>query len=427
MTDTKAKITKWEWWRDHFAAWFAGSFVMASLFLCIIVSIGVGMFFDGEYAKRWSPNPEWDFVFQLFGWSISWFMILGSAAGVKAISDEAKVAGAILLTVSVFFTLLSVTQSIGIVALTAQDMAAKADTYERVTQQVQTTNTNRIDELNRQRAALEKERDNAIANIERTLANTEDDGIAGIGSSDLEFIALQRQKVIDLRAEYRERIQAISDKILNEYQVDTLPIQNAPQERPPSRFDPVIDVLGWILTLGNPTDAFKEGLTIVYVTFWSLGCPLMGQMLSVFLVITRHASKKKCRSDLTQSEYIEIDGETLTEDEIIGAIEARRKRQQAGQKGAQTKKVNRELQHIAKVLRKKVNDEVVLMNHERMNLVRTLKKNGLIREEIAKAAGYANLNEFDNWVRLIFDSEEARGILTASVSYHAGEQNGATE
>ena len=65
----------------------------------------------------------------------------------------------------------------------------------------------------------------------------------------------------------------------------------------PARFDAGIDFWAYVLTAGKPTDEYKEGLTYWYMLFWSIGCPIMGLMLSLYLVITRRTSQAADQKD----------------------------------------------------------------------------------------------------------------------------------
>ena len=119
------------WMRDHFSNWFANSFVMMGVFIIIIGAIIIGMYFDGTYAVRWSPDEEAKGVFRGYGWLISLAMVFFTSAGVKAFQEGAKWAGGAFIFFGLYFTVLSVTQSIGVVTLKAQE-DGYADAYERV-------------------------------------------------------------------------------------------------------------------------------------------------------------------------------------------------------------------------------------------------------------------------------------------------------
>ena len=77
--------------------------------------------------------------------------------------------------------------------------------------------------------------------------------------------------------------------------MQTVPVEQI--QVAPQRFDAGIDFWAYVLTLGKPTDEYKEGLTYWYMLFWSIGCPIMGQMLAVYLVITRRTRTEAEKKD----------------------------------------------------------------------------------------------------------------------------------
>lgn len=278
------------WGRDHFSNWFANSFVMAGTFGIIIVSIFIGMYFDGEYAQRWSPTEEATSVFRTYGWLISLGMVFFTAVGIKAIQEGAHWAGGAFVAFGIYFTILSITQSIGVVTLKAQEKMAYADAYEKTID----TDTSRLDELKGQRTLLVESRDSEINRIESSIRDIRDDGVNGINANDLAKIDKLNSDIATLRVDADTQIRRVSDSILAELET---PESSEGVTVAPSRFDAGIDFWAYVFTFGNPTDEYKEGMTYWYMLFWSIGCPIMGLMLSIYLVITRRTSQNADKKD----------------------------------------------------------------------------------------------------------------------------------
>lgn len=277
------------WIRDHFSNWFANSFVMVGVFSIIICSIYIGMYFDGAYARRWSPDAGAEHIFRNYGWLISLAMVFFTAVGVKAFQEGARGAGAIFIVAGVYFTILSATQSVGVVTLKAQQMMAQADAFVKI----ETTDTTRLDFLKEERQLIISTRNSEIARIEGSIDAIRNDGIPGIPRADQDSIDAYNQRIDTLRNDADAKIDALGDEIKAEMQ--TVPgeqIQVSPQ-----RFDAGIDFWAYVLTFGKPTDEYKEGLTYWYMLFWSIGCPIMGQMLAVYLVITRRTRTEAEKKD----------------------------------------------------------------------------------------------------------------------------------
>lgn len=277
------------WVRDHFSNWFANSFVMMGVFFIIIASIAIGMYFDGAYARRWSPEAGAENIFRNYGWLISLAMVFFTAAGIKAFQEGARFAGATLFTAGMFFTVLSATQSIGVVTLKAQQMMASADAFEKI----ETTDTTRLDFLKAERQEIIDTRNSEIARIEKSIDAIRFDDIPGIPKADQDSIDAYNARIDTLRNEASVKIAEIGDEIKGEMET---PETSEEVEVAPQRFDPGIEFWAYVLKGPNATDDYKEGLTYWYMLFWSIGCPIMGQMLAVYLVITRRTSEMAKRS-----------------------------------------------------------------------------------------------------------------------------------
>ncbi|NQY98955.1 MAG: hypothetical protein HRT82_17510 [Henriciella sp.] len=272
------------WVRDHFSNWFANSFVMMGVFFIIIASIFIGMYFDGAYARRWSPEADAETIFRNYGWLISLAMVFFTAAGIKAFQEGARFAGGTMFIAGMFFTVLSATQSIGVVTLKAQQMMASADAFKKI----EDTDTTRLDFLKAERQEIIDTRNSEIARIEKSIDAIRFDDIPGIPKADQDSIDAYNARIDVLRNEASAKIALIGDEIKDEMETPETAEEVAVA---PARFDPGIEFWAYVLAGPNATDEYKEGLTYWYMLFWSIGCPVMGQMLAVYLVITRRTSE----------------------------------------------------------------------------------------------------------------------------------------
>lgn len=278
------------WVRDHFSNWFANSFVMVGVFFIIMASIYIGMYFDGEYARRWAPHDDANNIFMSYGWLISLAMVFFTAVGIKAFQEGARAAGVVFITAGLYFTILSATQSVGVVTLKAQQMMASADAFEKI----ETTDTTRLDFLQAERSDLIAKRDGEIARIQSSIEAIQNDGIPGIPRADQDSIDNYNARIDEIRNNAQAAIDAKGDEIKAEMVTPDTPDEVVIA---PARFDAGIDFWAYVLTFGKPTDQYKEGLTYWYMLFWSIGCPIMGQMLAVYLVITRRTSEQAYLKD----------------------------------------------------------------------------------------------------------------------------------
>lgn len=287
------------WIRDHFSNWFANSFVMVGVFAIIIGAIYIGMYFDGEYAKRWAPHKGAEGIFMVYGWLISLAMVFFTAAGIKACQEGARLAGSTLVIAGVFFTILSATQSVGVVTLKAQSMMAEADAFE----DVEETDTSRLNFLKSERQDLITKRDSEIARIQSSIDAIANDGIPGIPRADQDSIDNYNARIDTIRNDAQRAIDAKGDEIKSELETPDASDDAGDTQLnvAPPRFDAGIDFWAYVLKNGDLTedkeDEYKEGLTYWYMLFWSIGCPVMGQMLAVYLVITRRTSVEAEKKD----------------------------------------------------------------------------------------------------------------------------------
>ena len=321
------------WIRDHFSNWFANSFVMVGVFAIIMGAIYIGMYFDGEYARRWAPHDGAENIFMVYGWLISLAMVFFTAAGIKAFQEGARFAGATLVIAGVFFTILSATQSVGVVTLKAQEMMAQADAF----QDVRETDGKRLEFLMSERTDLIGKRDSEIARIQSSIDAIEDDGVNGIPLRDQQSIDAYNARIDEIRNNAQAAIDAKGAEIRAE--LETPEVENEDGETDlvvtPPRFDAGIDFWAYVLKNGELEEgeaeaSYKEGLTYWYMLFWSIGCPIMGQMLAGYLVITRRTSQQaKAEADLTAPNFItqpQVEGEGYWETRIAKALKTRIKK-----------------------------------------------------------------------------------------------------
>lgn len=335
------------WIRDHFSSWFANSFVMMGVFLIIIASILIGMYFDGAYARRWSPEAESEDIFRNYGWLISLAMVFFTAAGVKAFQEGARFAGSVLFITGLFFTVLSATQSIGVVTLKAQKMMASADAFERI----ERTDTTRLDFLKSERQDLINKRDSEIARIQSSIEAIQDDGIAGIPKRDQDSIDDYNARIDVIRNEAQEKIDAKGAEIRLEMET---PESSDDVEVAPARFDPGIEFWAYVLKGADATDEYKEGLTYWYMLFWSIGCPIMGQMMAVYLVITRHTSQSaKPKAQHKGKGIFKSLRDYFWNPDYKDPV-----RVEAGKKGAQTRKENRDADNRSQQRKLKIQNQL---------------------------------------------------------------------
>ncbi|MEL6859312.1 MAG: hypothetical protein AAFO74_13075 [Pseudomonadota bacterium] len=278
------------WVRDHFSNWFASSFVMAAWFAVICVVIFVDFTMGGEYMERWSPKEELNFRFRLLGYAMAGAPIAIMAAGFMARRNGMLKAGALAIGFAVILSLFSIAQSIGTMSLTAENMTQQAEAFERV----ETTDTNRLDFLKSERQLVIDTRDAEIARIQSSIDAIENDGIPGIPRADQDSIDNYNARIDTLRNDANAEIERIGDEIKLELET---PDTGSDPLVAPMKFDPMVVVINWFTSLGQPTDLSKRWITIIYLTLIAIVICLIGQTLSLFLSITARRSAEATLKD----------------------------------------------------------------------------------------------------------------------------------
>ena len=311
------------WIRDHFSNWFASSFVMARWFAVICVVIFVDFTMGGEYMERWSPKDELDFRFRLLGYAMAGAPIVIMAAGFMARRNNMKKAGTMAICFAVILSLFSIAQSIGTMSLTAENMTQEAEAFEKV----ETTDTNRLDFLKSERQLVIDTRDAEIARIQSSIDAIENDGIPGIPRADQDSIDNYNARIDVLRNDANAEIERIGDEIKLELET---PEAGTEPLVAPMKFDPMVVVINWFTSVGQPTDLSKRWITIIYLTAIAVVICLIGQTLSLFLSITaRRSAEARAAANENSPNFItqpQVEGEGYWETRIAKALKTRIKK-----------------------------------------------------------------------------------------------------
>jgi hypothetical protein len=238
----------------------------------------------GEYMERWSPKPELDFRFRLLGYAMAGAPIVMLAAGRRAQRLGMWITGVITIVFAVVLSLFSIAQSVGTMSLTAENMAKNAEAFERV----ETTDDDRLEFLKQERQLIIDTRDSEIVRIEGSIDAIRNDGIRGIPRADQDSIDAYNARIDTLRNEANAEISRIGDEIKAE-------LETAPTDAvlaAPMKFDPMVVVINWFTSLGNPTDGSKKWITIIYLTAIGVVICLIGQTLTLFLEVTARRSER---------------------------------------------------------------------------------------------------------------------------------------
>lgn len=414
------------WMRHQFASWFSSSFVLVCMFALIISGIVIGMYYDGAYAVRWAPSDADKPWFRTYGWIISLSMVIFTSASVLAFRKGAWFSGLIAMIVGLYFLALSVTQSIGFVTVKAEEMTRDADAFDKAIDDQALTGAALIAELSRQRDAL----NDRVAARTETLSGEINQYITD-GRNNDELADDSR----DLRTEEQRRqdaeLSALNARILcltgdmtqctqeERTQKETAPAVVAA----PRRYDAMVKVLGFMLHGPNATNAQLDALTVHYMFFWSIGAPIIGLMLSVFLMMTRHKqnepvaaryrpfknwSEKTWQERAKFWEQVENPAYKPEDDGDDGLIhESYTQEEWEWLQKAKDHRANYERGQEMKDKLKIGNKE--WLKAQKMDIV-SLFETGFSPLEIAESRGLS-LPEFEEWVRKFFKESMADKIL----------------
>lgn len=277
----------------RFGSWFSGSFVMVAMFILVCWGIYLGMQFDGAYAERWAPTKADESTFRSYGWMISLAMVILTSASVLAFRKGAWFSGLISGIAGLYFLVLSVTQSVGFVAIKAEEMTRAATTFEESIQAEVDTRQALIDELGRQRDQLNELVRERRGDLTGEIGQYITDGI-----NNDELADDSRDRRTDIEKQQDEDLAALNARILclKGDKTQCLEEEKEASENevvgsgvPPRRHDPVVEIMAFWANDGPANNEYKDNLTVRYLPFWAIGAPLVGLMLSVFLMINRHS------------------------------------------------------------------------------------------------------------------------------------------
>lgn len=412
------------WMRDQFASWFAGSFVLLLMFLLVCGGILLGMYFDGAYAERWAPTDGDKPQFRYYGYIVSAAMVILMSVSVLAFKKGAWLSGLITLIAGSYFFVLSLSQSVGFVTLKAEDMTLAADTFESGQTAQNNTRTALIAELRTQKSELD-----ALINDEKeTLTDEIGQYITdGRNNDDLaDDSRARRNEIQDRRIAERD---ALNSRILcltgdtTECTAEEKESAAAPVPTKPRRHDPVVEMLAFQIYGAEATRTQKDALTVRYMFFWSVGAPIIGLMLSVFLMITKHevvprserkVSPWKTFKQKTWKERARF-WEQIPNPDLDGVVEKQFSQDEWNwiQKAMNHRKNFEEGQAM------KTPDFVKIENKEWLKAQKrdivSLYETGLHPAEIADRRG-VTLPEFEEWVRKFFKPSLADKIMRTDPS-----------
>jgi len=238
----------------------------------------------GEYMERCYAKPALDYRFKLLGYAMAGAEISILAACFMARRNGMLKAGALAIAFAVLLSLFSIAQSVGTMSLTAENMTIQAEAFE----DVEATDLSRLDFLKAERQEIIATRNSEIARIEGSIEAIRNDDIPGIPRRDQDSIDLYNERIDRLRNDASEKIAAIGDEIKAE--LETPSDAESIAAVAPMKFDPMVVVINWFTSLGQPTDLSKRWITIIYLTAIAIVICLIGQTLSLFLSITARRS-----------------------------------------------------------------------------------------------------------------------------------------
>ena len=234
-----------------------------------------------------------------------------------------KKAGTMAICFAVILSLFSIAQSIGTMSLTAENMTQEAEAFEKV----ETTDTNRLDFLKSERQLVIDTRDAEIARIQSSIDAIENDGIPGIPRADQDSIDNYNARIDVLRNDANAEIERIGDEIKLELET---PEAGTEPLVAPMKFDPMVVVINWFTSVGQPTDLSKRWITIIYLTAIAVVICLIGQTLSLFLSITaRRSAEARAAANENSPNFItqpQVEGEGYWETRIAKALKTRIKK-----------------------------------------------------------------------------------------------------
>ena len=398
-------ITLMLWLRHEFGKWFAGTTILLIAWVIAGAAIWVGVHWDMDFAVSIMPEGGNEKVYQIAGATISLACVFGLALCFWAWRMGSKWSSAGLLLIWTFCTVASYSHAIGVNAQRFESQYVVATALEAAQDQPEVNREARQEQLEAARARIIADRDAEIAPLNERAQRLEDDGVDGIGSGERASIESYQQRIDAILAEYRPRIQAIDDQMLalltpTDAVAQTDIVEGA---RETQKFNPLFSMIAGRDDNGNVREGAARWLSKAFAIFWPSLITLLGVLPAILLNLHSAAAARRPEYSMGNEASYEINGETLSEDEISEAVEQRRRRKEAAQKAAETRKTNAQREEVLAFLDA---DPWKLQMHDR---IWGMHLSGMPASEIAQSVGWTP-QEFENNLRILFFPDQIEAI-----------------
>lgn len=395
-----------QWFRHEFGKWFAGTSVLMLAWVVAIWAIWVGIHWDMGFAETMAPSPEDIPIYRQAGVVISLGCVLLLSLSTWSFRMKAKASGAVLALMWVASSVASYSHGVGETTRRFEDQYVVASAIEAAQDQPEESRAATEERLERNRTRIIADRDAEIAPLRSASEALQDDGVEGISTADSAAIRGYQDQINAIVEAYRPRIQAIDDQLISLATATSAPSQTdvVTTAQETQKFNALFATLAGRNASGEINEERALLIQKWYSIFWPMLVTALGVLPAVLLQLHWHAAKRRPEFRTSGDEVsYEIDGETLSEEEIKEAVEAKRRRQEAGQKAAETRKANAQREQVMAFLDA---DPWKVQMHDR---IWGMHLSGMPASEIANSIGWTP-QEFENNLRILFFPDQIEAI-----------------
>lgn len=395
------------WMRDKFAGWLASVTVFTFLWVAVGVAVAVLFVWDGVWSRHQAPSSLDPLTFQAAGWVMRLWTVFGLAAALWCFRHAARWVGIAFLVTWLMTSVMTYGHALGFMMAGQAEKYASGAVAEKTLEINTTSSADRIATLERQKEGIRADRDADVQKFEAAINNITSDGLNNDDLADV-----YRQDIADTQASARARIEAIDadiNAILSESKSEQVAGQEAVAVA--AKFDPLYLTLAeWTDGKdGRPDDEAARAIAQKTGAFWAFLIEMVGG-LGVALLYAVHAH-------MATRKDVETGMDTVSGEAPEGSFDLRFTQEEwDAYERAMSEQKKRDAEEAKKRSDAAKNRAPIPIAHkgwvrEKKAEINRLEAEGKSAQEICEETGFATWNEFEVFVRKMYNKKRAAEIL----------------
>jgi len=410
MSDKITAASALRWMRDRFAGWLASVTVFSFLWIAVGVAVAVLFVWDGVWSRHQAPSSLDPITFQAAGWTLRLWTVFGLAAALWCFRHGARWVGGAFLATWIATSVMTYGHALGFMMAGQAERYAVGDVAEKTVEITTASLDDQIAEIEKQKAEVRADLALAVAPLNEEIQRLDTDG-----KLNEELANKQKDRRDALQDAAAVKINALDAQILDlrtNHKTDQIAGTEAVAVS--AKFDPLYTTLAeWTDGKpGRPDDEAARAIGQKTGAFWAFLVEMIGGA-GVALLYAVHAHMGARKPQPNEDGLTEVppgpapEGYTdmrFTNEEWAAYQQAmedakRRDKEAADARSDAAKwKAPIPIAHKGWVRDKK--REII-----------GLHESGASPNDIYEATGFGSWNEFEAFVRKVFNKKAAGKIL----------------